>query len=344
MISLPKKNIFLLLFFCLPLLVGCDSKKTIVNALDEKEANEIIVYLSLRGIDATKVKNNDAAGGGGQPVLLWDISVPAERSTEAMSILNRAGLPRRRGQSLLGIFKNTGLVPTDLQEKIKYQAGLGEQIGSTIRKIDGVIDADVQISFPEEDPLNPGQTKDDITASIYIKHTGVIDDPNTHLATKIKRLVTASVPALQYENVTLVLDRARFSDTPTSALLARTEQDKQYVTTWSLVIAKESLTRFRIIFFAMGSILILILLMFVWLFWKLWPLLTNHGGFKGLFSLHPIAHIDEKKEEEEGDATAQPEEQEELEEENPFVETEAPGDPSDVEIDDEGEEPRSPAP
>jgi type III secretion protein J len=280
-------RILLLMCFCLPLLTSCESRKTIVNSLDEREANEIIVFLSTKGIDATKVQSTAAAGGGGgAKVVLWDISVPDNQSLEAMSLLNQAGLPRRRSENLLNIFTGAGLVPSEMEQRIRAQSGLAAQIASTIRKIDGVLDAEVQLAFPEEDPLNPTAKKQPITASVYVKHNGVLDDPNSHLQTKIKRLVAASVPGLDYDNVTVIGERARFSDlslNPTSS-----EEEKQYVSVWSIILAKESVSRFRIIFFSFTLLILLLLLALLWLCWKFYPVLRAHGGLKELFHLKPI--------------------------------------------------------
>jgi len=277
----------LLICFCLPLLTSCESRKTIVNGLDEREANEILVFLSTKNIDAIKVQSaGGGGGGGGAKVVVWDISVPDTQSLEAMSLLNQAGLPRRRSQNLLNIFTGAGLVPSEMEQKIRYNQGLAEQIASTLRKIDGVLDAEVQISFPEEDPLNPTVKKQPITASVYVKHNGVLDDPNSHLTTKIKRLVAASVPGLDYDNVTVIGERARFSDlslTPTGS-----EEEKQYVSVWSIIIAKDSVTLFRIIFFSFTIAILLLLLLLAWLCWKFLPVLKSHGGLKELFHLKPI--------------------------------------------------------
>lgn len=298
-----KLNRFFQLFFLLllPLLTGCEGRKTIVNGLDEKEANEIVVYLASRGFDAQKVKAE--AGGTGQGPQLFDITVTEKEATQTMAILNQAGLPRRRGQNLLGIFQNTGLVPTEMTEKIRYQAGLAEQIASTIRKFDGVLDAEVQISFPEEDPLNPGKTKGDITASVYVKHSGALDDPNAHAQTKIKRLVASSITGLKYDNVTLVLDKARLNEVQ-GQLSASSEDQKQYVVVWSIVLGKESVTKFRVIFFTFSILLLLILLLMVWIIWKTYPLLQAHGGLRELVHLKPIKTDKKKEEKSKDDPTA----------------------------------------
>lgn len=276
----------LLCILCIPLLSGCASQKTIVNGLDEREANEILVFLSSKNIDAAKVESPLSGGTGGSKIILWDISVPQDRATEAMALLNQAGLPRRKSQDLLGIFSTVGLVPSEMQEKIRYQAGLAAQIASTIRKIDGVLDAEVQISFPEEDPLNPGATKGKITSSVLVKHNGVLDDPNSHLITKIKRFVSASITGLDYDNVTVIPILARGTEVSSESLTSSPE--KQYVKVWTVIVAKDSLTRFRVLFFSFTILILILILILVWIAWKLYPLLEKIGGFKELFRLHPI--------------------------------------------------------
>jgi type III secretion protein J len=90
---------------------------------------------------------------------------------------------------------------------------------NTIRKIDGVIDADVQISFPSAaggggagGPPVPGAPQQKITAAVYVKHQGILEDPNSHIEVKIKRLMAGSVSGLSYDDVAVISDRSRFAD------------------------------------------------------------------------------------------------------------------------------------
>ena len=269
---------------------SCEGKRTIVNALDEKESNEILVFLSSKGIDAEKVRSSSGQGPGGGGLQLFDIAVSSSNATEAMAILNMNGLPRRRGQNLLGLFQSGGLVPSELEQKVRYEAGLAEQIASTIRKIDGILDADLQLSFPEEDPLNPGVRKGTVRASVYVKHQGVLDDPNTHLVTKIKRLVASSINDLEFDNVTVISDKARFSDMSAAELRNRLgEKERTFVKVWTIVLAKESVSRFRTLFFSLTTLLLLCLLTLSWTLWKVYPLLIQGGG--GLMSLFSAAPL-----------------------------------------------------
>lgn len=268
------------------LLTSCEGKKTIVYGLEQNDANEILVFLASKGIQAEKAKSTEGGGGGGSKVLLWDIVVPDAEANDAMWQLNQQGLPRRSSQSVLGIFSTGGLVSSDLQEKIKYRAALAAQLAGTIRKYEGVLDADVQVSFPEEDPLNPGKTKGKITASIWVKHNGILDDPNSHLATKVKRYVASSITGLNYDDVNIVSVRSQVGSRPEGPSSA--EEDKQYVDIWTLILAKESVSRFRWIFFSFSILILLLGLALIWLFWKTYPILAKHGGIKSLLSIKPI--------------------------------------------------------
>jgi type III secretion protein J len=314
---LPKGFYYLfILFMCSLLMTSCESRKTIVNGVDEREANEILVFLASRNIEAIKVKSTEGGGGGAQKAQTWDISVHADDAREAMAILSQHGLPRLKAGSLLGIFTDVGLVPSEMAEKIRYQAGLSEQIASVIRKIDGVLDASVQISYPEEDPLNPGKKKGEITAAIYVKHNGVLDDPNSQLVTKIKRLVAGSVTGLDIDNVTLIADRTRFGEMPTGAI---GEDQKSYVDIWTIVLAKESVSRFRVIFFSFIFINVVLLVSLVWICWKIYPFLKRHGGVSTLFHLQALelgTDAEPVKEEEEKEEMAEESEEEDEDEDD----------------------------
>ena len=275
----PPLSKFLLLFILSLLTVlttSCESQRVVINDLEEREANEIIVFLSSKGVDASKVAV-PAATGAGSKLKLWNIQVPSPQATEAMAILNMNGLPRKNRETLLNLFAKGGLVPSEMEEQIRYEAGLAAQIAGTIRKIDGVIDADIQLSFPKEDILNPGaETKEKVTASVYVKHQGVLDDPNRHLLTKIKRLVASSINGLEYDNVTIITDKARFVDVGIDSVTGSiNENEKDYARIWGVVVASESVTHFRVLVFTLFILFILALLLIVLFVWKMFPLLNG---------------------------------------------------------------------
>ncbi len=251
----------------------------------------------------------------------WNISVKADQKREAMAILSQAGLPRRPVQNLLDLFKDSGLVPSELQQEIRYQTGLAEQIAGVIRKMDGIVDAEVQLAFPKEDPLNPNAKKGKISASVYVKHTGVLNDPNSLVISRIRSLVSGSVPELSYDNVTVVPDLARYREaTPSGGEEGMKSGDKPLVSIWTIIIAKESVTRFRIIFFSFFVTVVILLVLLSLLIFRIMPILhaaKTSGSLLSFKRIHPEDVV--KKEEPKPEATAEgakkPKEASETEEE-----------------------------
>ena len=290
------RKVVLLILPLLLILAGCQTNSVIVNGVEEREANEIVVFLASRGISAQKVPAKASPGGGAGDTgpSMWNIAVPENLMTDAMAILNQNGLPRIKGTNLLELFAKQGLMTSDKEETIRYQAGLEQQIANTIRKIDGVIDADVQLSFPAESttPAAPGAQAviQRVTAAVYVKHQGIVDDPNSHLVSKIKRLVAGSVNGLDINDVTVISDRSRFTDVGLgSSLEAAPFQPQDYTSIWSIILSKDSVLRFRFLFVSLIVANIFFLVLAMWTIWKVYPILRSHGGLRSLFNVAPLS-------------------------------------------------------
>ncbi len=269
MVHMGRAILFLLL--ALAIFSSCSSRNTIANSVPEREANEIVVLLNSKGIQAEKVAAPVSTTAGAAAEVVWDITVPGDQITDSLAILNQAGLPRIKGTTLLDLFGSQGLVPSDMQDKIRYQEGLSEQLATTIRKMDGIIDANVQITFPQE-----GETGKEMTASVYVKHRGILDNPNSLAITKIKRLVAASLPGLTPENVAVISDRALYSDI-TLQTPSELGQEREYASIWGVAVAKDSAPRFRLIFYIFIIILFILAAIVAWLVWKLFPTIEKRG-------------------------------------------------------------------
>ena len=267
-----------LYFFAIALfLVGCAGTQSIVNNVEERDANDIVVFLASKGIASQKVAAAAGIGGGASATSLFNISVDAEYATNAMALLSRQGLPRRQGTNLLTLFAKSGLMSSDREETIRYQAGLAEQLANTILKIDGVLDADVELSFPPAE-IVPGAPAQKTTAAVYVKHQGVLEDPNSHIETKIKRLLAGSVNGLDYENVAVISDRSRFADISLDSNeenINGKNYQQSYASIWSIVMTKSSLLRFRVIFFLLVTLVALFGAGLGWMIYKFYPQLLS---------------------------------------------------------------------
>ena len=125
----------------------------------------------------------------------------------------------------------------------------------------------------------------------------MIDDPNSHLEAKIKRIVSGSISGLDLNDVTVISDWSRFTDVKPEAsmdMLGQTPQD--YISIWSIILTKNSVPRFRTIFFSLLVFAILFALSAGWMIWKFYPLLRHHG-MKEFFSPTPLAAPENEPEE-----------------------------------------------
>lgn len=289
---MKQKQTQIFTFFLLALffLTACENRSIVIYSIPERDANEIVVLLSSKGIDAMKTPAPASTVGGVAKETLWDISVAPQNVTAAITTLNQAGLPRVKETTLLDLFGTQGLVPSDLQDRIRYQEGLSDQLANTIRKMDGVIDADVQISFSHTE-----EAPKELTASVYVKHRGILDSPNSPLVIKIKRLVASSIPDLKIENVTVVTDRAIYADIGASNIAGQgREVTLEYVSIWGVLVAQKSASIFRLIFYIFLILLFLSLTVIGWLIWKFYPLLEKRGGPKALLEPTPFKDVQEE--------------------------------------------------
>ncbi|MCB1084856.1 MAG: EscJ/YscJ/HrcJ family type III secretion inner membrane ring protein [Chlamydiia bacterium] len=279
------------------LFTGCESNREVVSHIDEKEANVILVLLESKGIPAQKIAAASSGIGGDSSGGKYSIMVPEKYSIEAIAYLNQNGFPRLKGATLLELFAKQGLMTSDKEETIRYQAGLAQQLTNTILMIDGVIDADVQLSFPPEtSALTQESEQKRITAAVYVKHQGVIDDPNIHLENKIKRLISGSVSGLDINDVTVVSDRSRFTDITLDQMPeALGGKPGEYVSIWNIVMSKNSVARFRGLFFFITTIAVLLALILAWIAWKFYPQLKKEGGLTELFNPIPLINNLRKK-------------------------------------------------
>ena len=274
---MQKQFLWLISCLALILLAGCESNRTIVNNLDERDANEIVVFLASKGIDSQKIAAPSSGVGGSTTTGQYSITVASDRSVDAMAILNKVGLPRRSGTTLLELFAKSGLMSSTMEETVRYQAGLAEELRNTIQKIDGIIDANVQISFPPSQTAGtspaPGSAPPKVTAAVYVKHQGVLEDPNSHLEIKIKRLMAGSVNGLNYDDVAVISDRSKFTDitlTPSGEMIG-TNPLQTHASIWGLVMTQSSVTRFRFIFFSFIFLLLLVCGAAGWMVYQFYP-------------------------------------------------------------------------
>jgi type III secretion protein J len=218
-----------LITFLLPL-CGCMSRD-LQSGLSEQDAQEIVVLLKQNGLEAYPVRE---ASADHDAAPAWTVKVKggSRNLLVAWQVMQDNGLPRQKLKGLEEVFSNKGMIPTASEEKARMLLALSGELTRTIRSVNGVVDARVQVVLPENSPLIDKAQWSPPTASVLVKHQG----PSPPLTEdEIRRLVARGIEGLQPENVAVIYKR--ISATPPPNRDAGWYLTDAYVVAGSLALA-----------------------------------------------------------------------------------------------------------
>jgi type III secretion protein J len=186
---------------------GCSEE--VYHGLSERRANELIVALEQEGIRADKVK--DPAGEA-----KWMVTVPGGEEVQAWQVLEQKGLPRPEVEGFGSYYPTGGLIPTASEERILYQHATAQELRKTLLKIDGVVDAQVNLVLPEKPRVKlANQEVEQPRASVLVTYrAGEGSDPPVPVA-EVERLMVGGVERLTAERVEVVMTEAGGTARPT---------------------------------------------------------------------------------------------------------------------------------
>lgn len=172
--------------------VGCSTP--IVSALDEPEANRVMLALDRAHVAASK--EIDAIAEGKFRVLVSNDDAP-----RALAALRSEELPRSRPASMLDSAGKGALVPSPVAEHAQLAMGIAGELERSLETVDGVLAARVHLNLPSPDPLRDAP-REKATASVLIAHRGTTP-PLSEVA--VQRLVAGGAPSLATPDVAVVM-------------------------------------------------------------------------------------------------------------------------------------------
>ncbi|MBL7685118.1 MAG: hypothetical protein JNK65_03670 [Deltaproteobacteria bacterium] len=276
-----KKTFFL--FSLLMTVVACN-EMPIYHDLTESDANEILVALHDRGIEASKIKEEKSQQ------VSWSIVVSQKDSTLAQKVLIENKLPKQKQLGFSGICKEKGLIPTPEEEKCRKILALKGEIINSLEKIPGVIDADVVLNIPEisEFATESQPTKKPTASAVIRLRKSALESSDLNEA-KLQRFISNTVENLDPRDVSVVITivqppedtRTKEQPTVSSAVPAN------LVSVAGLKMDPPSQKKFKIMAIAVLGVLLLESLAVIMILFKMLKLRKQTAAATGAMDFNP---------------------------------------------------------
>ncbi|MBU3826300.1 MAG: type III secretion inner membrane ring lipoprotein SctJ [Candidatus Anaerobiospirillum merdipullorum] len=182
---------FAVILACLLALSGC--KELLYSNLSEEDANEMLVTLLKRGVDAQKVDSGDES---------FNIMVEEADLIFSLELIKEHSLPRARFESLGTVFSGQGMIASQTEEQARLAFAISEELANTFSKIDGVLDARVHVVLVHHEQTSGLTTPP--SAAVFIRHTK--DSPVSGMIASIKDTAAKAVPGLSLDNVSVMTE------------------------------------------------------------------------------------------------------------------------------------------
>jgi type III secretion protein J len=217
----------------LALLSGC--VVPVAAALDDQDANRVVVALDQAGIDAAKEVDPTTEGK-------FRVSVARDDVGRALAALREEELPRARPRGLFDSADRGQLVPSQAAEHAQLVAGLAGELERTLGGVEGVLAARVHLNLPAREPLRDGPLAKG-TASVLVEHRGTTPPL---AAESVQRLVAGGAPGVVPADVAVVF-------VPRTAR-AGGRTDLAHV--GPITVARGSSTTLKVVFGALAAVIV----------------------------------------------------------------------------------------
>ncbi len=182
------------------LLVAACGEEVLLHRIDEPQANQVLVALGDAGLRARKERDGTEEG-------TFSVSVRPSDGAAARGVLSSRDLPRTRSPGFSELFGSPGLVPSPLEEHVRYLHALSGELARTLEALDGVLAARVHLALPVPDPLRPDARRTP-RASVLLKCRSDARDRLESQADGLRRMVAGAADGLDPASVAVLVTDA----------------------------------------------------------------------------------------------------------------------------------------
>lgn len=176
-------------------LQSCAFNKELFTGIDEATANQMVAILRFHDLTADKIDKGKED---------FAVTVDTHQFSEAVELLHEWGLPRDNDTNLGKLFQSGGLVPTNVEEQIRFIHGVSQELTASLNLLTGVVRSRVHIALASIVSTGPRDAKDAInTASVFLYYDPSRANP-VDLIPRIRSLVSNGVPYLKARDVVVL--------------------------------------------------------------------------------------------------------------------------------------------
>lgn len=187
--------------------LACAPEPPLLHALDEDDANATLVLLEAHGLRPWRAQSDPKR-------FTWNIHISSDAAPQARRLLLDAGLPRREpAPSDDPAGGPGGILESPRQARFALETRTARRLESTLRSIDGVVDARVHVALPQPSalPLSLAPAAHPSASVLLSVQPSALD---TFDADRLKPWLCASVEGLTPARVELMIRPRRVPQPP----------------------------------------------------------------------------------------------------------------------------------
>lgn len=179
-------------------LTSC-SNVTVLEGLDERQANEVVAMLLRQNIAAEKTANGKAG---------YAVEVDSESLVSAIDLIRQNDLPSAVPTQVSNAFPADAMVSTPLSEKARLLSAVERRLEESLTLLDGVRAARVHVSYDNLQNAGTGGAGDSRP-----RHVAVVlrYEPGVHEASLVqnsKRFLRNAFDGMSYDDISVILAKA----------------------------------------------------------------------------------------------------------------------------------------